>query len=156
MSDDWQTAREAHIISAEELRSMLERNAIEREFQTARLRELEAHKHTLFAAQFISADIGPAEMERIRRVVMNAVHDNKTEALVYSFPSALCADGGRAINSGDPAWPETLQGQARKLFERWEAVGKPNGYRLTAMITDFPNGMPGDVGFFLSWAPTES
>ena len=112
-------------------------------------------KHTLFAAQFMNSDIGPEEMERIRRVVMAAVRDGKAEALVYTFPSALCTDHGRAINNGDPAWPQTLQGQARKFFERWEAVGRPNGYRLTAMIISFPHDLPGDVGFFLSWAPDQ-
>ena len=27
------------------------------------------------------------------------------------------------------------------------------GFKLKAMIVTFPGGIPGDVGFFLSWAP---
>jgi hypothetical protein len=153
MSNHEGTAAQDPIITADELRRMLERNAVERAEHAAKLHELEAQKHTLFAAQFMNSDIGPEEMERIRRVVMAAVRDGKAEALVYTFPSALCTDHGRAINNGDPAWPQTLQGQARRFFERWEAVGKPNGYRLSAMIINFPHDLPGEVGFFLSWAP---
>ena len=30
------------------------------------------------------------------------------------------------------------------------------GFRLKATIITFPGGMPGDVGFFLNWAPEEA
>lgn len=91
----------------------------------------------------------------VRRVVANAVRDGKFEAMVYSFPSQLCTDGGRAINSGRTDWPETLQGKAREFSERYEAIARPGGYRLKARIINFPDGIPGDVGFFLNWAPEE-
>jgi hypothetical protein len=84
---------------------------------------------------------------------MNAVKDGKLEALVYSFPSSLCSDSGRAINSGDPDWPATLLGKAKQFYERFQEIGKPQGFKMKAMIINFPGGVPGDVGFFLSWAP---
>jgi hypothetical protein len=28
---------------------------------------------------------------------------------------------------------------------------RPRGYKLKVQIVDFPNGMPGDVGMFLTW-----
>jgi hypothetical protein len=28
---------------------------------------------------------------------------------------------------------------------------KPNGFRLVARVLDFPDGLPGDIGLFLSW-----
>ena len=62
------------------------------------------------------------------------------EALVYSFPSDLCTDGGRAINKAEPDWPETLQGKAREMSEAFKARGQPQGYRLKAMIINFPGG----------------
>lgn len=71
--------------------------------------------------------------------------------MVYSFSSDLCSDSGRAINSGDKKWPETLQGKAKEFYDRYQTFGKPQGYRLKAMIISFPNGMPGDVGFFVNW-----
>ena len=93
------------------------------------------------------------EIAMVRRLVMNAVKNGKYEALVYSFPSELCTDSGRAINSADPQWTETLQGKAKQFYERYLKFAKPQGYKLKAMIINFPGGMPGDVGFFLSWAP---
>ncbi len=89
----------------------------------------------------------------IRTAIMSAVGQGKMETLVYSFPSSLCTDRGRAINNGERDWPETLQGKAKELYDRYTEVARPQGYRLKAMIINFPGGMPGDVGFFLSWAP---
>ena len=89
----------------------------------------------------------------VRRLVMNAVKDGKMEAMVYSFPSDLCTDSGRAINNSDPHWPETLQGKAKEFFDRYQEVAKPQGYRLKAMVINFPGGVPGDIGLFLNWAP---
>jgi hypothetical protein len=86
---------------------------------------------------------------------MNAVQDGKMEAMVYSFPSDLCTDSGRAINNGEPHWPETLQGKAKEFYERYLQFGKPQGYKLKAMVINFPGGIPGDIGFFLNWAPAE-
>ena len=93
------------------------------------------------------------EIARVRRLVMYAVKDGKLEALVYTFPSDLCTDSGRAINSSDPKWPDTLKGKARQFYERFLQFGKPQGFKLKAMIVTFPGGIPGVVGFFLSWAP---
>jgi hypothetical protein len=50
-------------------------------------------------------------------------------------------------------WPESLQGKAREFYERYERSAKPTGYKLKAMVVNFPGGIPGDVGFFLNWAP---
>ena len=89
----------------------------------------------------------------IRRIAMSAMQAGKFEAMVYSFPSDLCTDGGRAINNSEPGWTETLQGKAKELYDRFQTIAKPKGYKLKAMIINFPGGVPGDVGFFLSWAP---
>ena len=36
------------------------------------------------------------------------------------FPSSYCTDGGRAINSFEPDWPQTLTGFAKKAHEFYE------------------------------------
>jgi len=74
-----------------------------------------------------------------------------TELLVMRFPSALCTDHGRKINNGISGWPDTLVGRPRQAYELWRDRLQPAGYRLKAMIVDWPGGMPGDVGFFLEW-----
>ncbi|RAI03788.1 histidine kinase [Acuticoccus sediminis] len=105
------------------------------------------------AAEFLATHVTEREREIIRRIVANAVNDGKYEAMVYSFPAKLCTDGGRAINNIEPDWPTTLQGKARELYDGFKANLQPRGYRLKAMIIDFPGGMPGNVGFFLNWEP---
>lgn len=116
-------------------------------------RAVEQQKLTAFTNDFLKGQVTEDEIARVRRLVMNAVKDGKLEAQVYTFPSDLCTDSGRAINSGDPQWPETLKGKARQFYERFVKFGKPQGFKLKAMIVTFPGGIPGDVGFFLSWAP---
>lgn len=73
------------------------------------------------------------------------------EFMLLRFPSDLCTDRGRAINSALPEWPQTLRGEAAEICLRWEAELKPRGFHLDARVLDFPNGMPGDVGLFLAW-----
>ena len=110
-------------------------------------------EHADFVESFFKEELSEKERDKIRRIVLNAAADGQFEALVYSFPSDLCTDGGRAINNSDPDWPATLQGKAREFYERYAEAAKPLGYKLKAMIVTFPGGIPGDVGFFLNWEP---
>src|SRR5487761_1646225 len=73
------------------------------------------------------------------------------EMILMRFPSDACSDGGRAINGTEPGWPATLRGEATELYLRWEHELKPRGFGLSARVLDFPSGMPGDIGLFLSW-----
>ena len=139
--------------SAEELRLQVLKREMEEMDKERKLKALEEHKHAEFAEEFLKKHVTDAEIAMVRRLVANAVKDGKFEAMVYSFPSALCTDSGRAINSGDRDWPQTLQGKAKEFFERYQTYGKPQGYKLKAMIISFPDGIPGDIGFFLNWAP---
>jgi CBS domain-containing protein len=75
--------------------------------------------------------------------------ETSTPALV--FPSALCADGGRAINLPDPDWPKTLRGKSADFFLRWDKELRPLGFALTARIVSFPDGFPGDAELSLAW-----
>ncbi len=86
-----------------------------------------------------------------RTQVRQAAEDGKNELMVLQFPVELCTDTGRAINNNEPDWPETLTGVPRQLFELWRERMKPHGYRMSAMIVEWPNGMPGDVGLFVGW-----
>ncbi|MDB5570242.1 MAG: hypothetical protein JWN93_1425 [Hyphomicrobiales bacterium] len=80
-----------------------------------------------------------------------AAQDGKDELMVMRFPNALCTDKGRAINNSDPDWPETLTGRPRQAYELWRDQLRSAGYKLNAMIIEWPSGLPGDVGFFLRW-----
>ena len=100
-------------------------------------------------------DLTPERMSQIvsslKAKVRAAVKRDETELMVMRFPVALCTDKGRAINNSDADWPETLTGRPRQAYEFWRETLRPAGYRLSAMIIEWPGGMPGDVGFFLKW-----
>jgi CBS domain-containing protein len=80
-----------------------------------------------------------------------AAERGQTEFLLLRFPSQLCSDGGRSINVGERGWPKSLRGEAAEIYLWWEQDLKPQGFHLAARVLDFPGGMPGDVGLFLTW-----
>jgi hypothetical protein len=140
-------------LSAEQLRLEMLQEQLKEFEKRDRLKNEEQKRLSAFTDDFLKHHVTEDEIAVVRRLVANAVKDGKYEAMVYSFPSDLCTDSGRSINSGDPQWPSTLQGKAKEFYERYQKFGKPQGYKLKAMIINFPNGIPGDVGFFLNWAP---
>ncbi len=151
--NDTKTGTPTPVVSAEALRMTILKKEMERLEAQDKAREAEQKKHAAFADDFLHHHVTEEERAMVRRMVLNAVKDGKFEALVYSFPSELCTDSGRAINNADPEWPKTLQGKAKEFFDAYEKTAKPLGYRLKAMVISFPDGMPGDIGFFLNWAP---
>ncbi|MFG1245170.1 hypothetical protein [Xanthobacter flavus] len=97
--------------------------------------------------------------EKLREITTNlqskmrlAAQRGETEIMVMRFPNTLCTDKGRAINNAEDGWPDSLTGRPRQAYELWRDHLRPAHYKLKAMIVDWPNGMPGDIGFFLSWA----
>jgi hypothetical protein len=137
--------------SAEELRKTILQERMEALDKQEKYRSQVNQELTKFADSFLKDQVSDKEIAMVRRLAINAVKDGKYEALVYSFPSSLCTDSGRAINSADPQWTETLQGKSRQFYERYLKYAKPQGFKLKAMIINFPGGVPGDVGLFLSW-----
>ena len=92
--------------------------------------------------------------ERIARLLRNAkdaAERGENEVLIGRFPVELCTDHGRAINNSDPDWPKTLTGLPEQAYEVWRERLQPLGYRLKAFIVEWPHGLPGDVGLFLTW-----
>lgn len=142
-----------HLLSAEALRMAILRDQMARMEQREAARKAAEKAQAEFSFDFLHRHVGPEELKHIRALVESAVRRGELEALIYSFPSALCLDDGRAINNAGPDWPATLQGKAREIFEAFERHAKPEGYHLKARIINFPGGIPGDVGIFLSWAP---
>ena len=151
MSSDKPTA----VPSADELRMAILSKEMAEMDKHEKLRAQKEEQLRAFTESFLTEHVSEDERALIQKLVMNAVANGKFEALVYSFPSDLCTDSGRAINNRLAHWPETLQGKAKELYERYMAVAKPQGFKLKATIINFPGGMPGDVGFFLNWAPDD-
>ncbi|SFJ40809.1 MULTISPECIES: hypothetical protein [unclassified Phyllobacterium] len=151
MSDKKELDVNAMPPSATELRQEVKKRESEETKKQAKAKSVQEQKIADFAEDFLKNHVGEADILAVRRAVAAAVENGKFEAMVYTFSSDLCSDSGRAINSGDKSWPDTLQGKAKEFYDRYQKFGKPQGFRLKAMIISFPNGMPGDVGFFLNW-----
>jgi hypothetical protein len=58
---------------------------------------------------------------------------------------------GRSITNRAADWHEHLDGFAKRAYTYYERELKPRGFQLRAEITSWPDGIPGDVGFFLQW-----
>jgi hypothetical protein len=48
-------------------------------------------------------------------------------------------------------WDQTLEGRPRAGYEFWRDHLRPLGFHLRAQVLEYPEGMPGDIGFFLTW-----
>ena len=100
---------------------------------------------------FMHREVQPNAMERVMASVRRAAEHGETHILVFQFPSKLCKDEGRAINSADPNWPASLDGFPARAFAFFEKQLQPHGFKLRAEIVNFPGGMPGDVAVTLHW-----
>ena len=104
-------------------------------------------------------DLTPERMKEIllplKAKLRAAAERGQTELMVMRFPNAICTDHGRAINNADPSWPDTLTGRPRQAYELWRDQFRDAGFKLSAMIIEWPGGLPGDVGFFLKWGDTK-
>lgn len=138
------TAEDLRAFTAQEERVAEHRHTAEREAKDAARLALVRH---LREAPLTDRDVR-ALVVRFKE----AARLGETRTVAYRFPSDVCTDGGRAINSLDPDWPNSLQGQPRALYDYWNATLRAKGYRLSAEILNFPGGMPGDVGFIFDWS----
>ncbi len=139
-------------ISADEMRMSILKKEMGKMDGERRAREAEQKKLTAFTDDFLQKQVSGDEIAMVRRLVGNAVKDGKMEAMVYSLPSDL-----HRQRPGDQQRRSTLAGdaagQAKEFHDRYQEFGKPGGYKLKAMVINFPGRVPGDIGFFLNWAP---
>src|SRR5262249_40941417 len=94
---------------------------------------------------FMNRQIQSDGKARLRAALLHAGQRGDNHLQVFTFPSELCTDGGRAISNGDRNWPATLVGFAQRAYEFYRAELQPHGCRLRAEIVNFPGGEPGDV-----------
>jgi hypothetical protein len=90
-------------------------------------------------------------MEKAAIIVNRAVENGMTSVQVFRFPNHVCTDNGRAINQVEEGWEQTLTGVPKEIYEFWKRQLRSRGYHIRYEIIDYPGGMPGDVGIFLSW-----
>jgi CBS domain protein len=115
-------------------------------------RRAAAAERRLRVADLINDHISDKNWRGLVHQARQAAERGEKEFLLLRFPTQLCSDAGRAINVGEPNWPATLRGEAAEIYLRWEQDLKPQGFGLRARVLEFPGGMPGDIGLFLTWA----
>jgi len=131
--------------------------AVTNEAEMAKAKLLLERKNRLKTEQdelreaFMSRDIHPQVMDRVNNAVRRAAEDGHTELMIITFPATYCNDNGRRINNLEADWPVSLEGFAKKAYEFYASQLRPLDYKIRAQILDYPGGMPGDVGIFLSW-----
>lgn len=134
-----------------------ELNSISTEAEMAKAREYLALDHKREADQksireaFMQQEIHPQVKERVNTAVRRAAEQGHSEIQLFAFPASYCNDGGRRINNNEPDWPESLEGFAKRAYGYYEAELRPLGYRFSAQVLDYPNGMLGEIGMFLKW-----
>lgn len=116
--------------------------------QARQFAEEEHHKQ---ARQLLAAHLTEETWKHALANARTAAANGAEEFLLLRFPSELCTDRGRAINAPDHDWPETLRGMAADIYMRWRSELRPQGFDIHARVVDFRDGVPGDIGLFLSW-----
>jgi hypothetical protein len=142
-------------ISAAELRNYVMQTEMAKASKGADSDQAEKAREALIKSLTQPVAVTPEKIaevkHRVLRQLRSAAVKGDKEVLVMRFPNALCTDKGRALNNLEKGWPNTLIGRPLQAFEFWREHLQPQGYGLKAMIVDWPQGLPGDIGFFLTW-----
>ena len=141
------------ILSAKELMAKIAKVEGEKASKAMKAHEAaEAEKQELLDRLSKPSGLSDDEvMEKAAIIVNRAVENGMTSVQVFRFPNHVCTDNGRAINQAEDGWEQTLTGVPREIYDFWQRQLKPRGYHMRFEIIDYPGGMPGDVGIFLSW-----
>jgi hypothetical protein len=154
MASEQRSARPAAgVFSAADVqRRMAEHEAAKAAEELHRRQEHEQQQKAVMA-EFHKPPERTAEqlMQNVMQLVSQAAERGQTEVQVYRFPNELCRDRGRRINNSEPDWEQTLEGRPKLAYEFWHDHLRPLGFGLKAGVLDYPGGMPGDIGFFLTW-----
>jgi hypothetical protein len=142
-----------NMLSAKELMAKIAKVEGEKASKAMKAHEAaEAEKQALLDRLSRPSGLSDDEvMEKAAIIVNRAVENGMTSVQVFRFPNHVCTDNGRAINQAEEGWEQTLTGVPKEIYDFWQRQLKPRGYHMRFEIIDYPGGMPGDVGIFLSW-----
>jgi len=143
----------AGIFSAADLkRRMAEREAAKAAEEARHMQEQEERQKAVMA-EFYKPPERTAEqlLQQVMHLVSQAAERGQSEVQVYRFPNTMCTDRGRRINNSEAGWETTLEGRPKAGYEFWRGHLQQLGFGLKAEVVEYPGGMPGDIGFFLTW-----
>lgn len=136
---------------AKQLRRAMALKDAEKAAEAMRKREVAEKEEKERRDAFFSGEIKQEDYDRLWTRLQSAAEDGRTELLVGQFPSAWCTDRGRAINNDGAEWRDTLQGIAKTFVDYYDRELRSRDFKLRLEVINFPGGMPGDIGAFLSW-----
>ncbi len=140
------------LTAADAALKVVEAEAAKAEEQDRAKAAAEAEKKALIQELQKPPSLSPDEkLKRAAAIIERAIKNGQTEVQVFRFPSEVCTDRGRAINQAEPGWEHTLTGIPKDMYQFWYDHLRPLGYKARFQMIDFPDGMPGDIGIFLSW-----
>jgi hypothetical protein len=133
-------------------RRMAEREAAKAAEEQRHIKEQEEKQKAVMEEFHKPPERTPEQlMQLVTQLVNRAAERGQSEVQVYRFPNALCSDHGRRINNSEPEWERTLEGRPKAAYEFWHEHLRPLGFHLRAEVLEYPGGMPGDIGFILTW-----
>ena len=133
-------------------RRMAERESAKAADELRHMKEEEEKQKAVMAEFHKPPERTPEQLlELIMQLVNRAAERGQSEVQVYRFPNSLCSDRGRRINNSEPEWDQSLEGRPRAGYEFWRDHLRPLGFHLRAQVLEYPGGVPGDIGFFLTW-----
>jgi hypothetical protein len=143
----------AGIFSAADLKRRMAEREVQKAAEELRRMQEQEEKQKAVMAEFHAPPARTPEqlMHLVMQLVNQAAERGQSEVQVYRFPNELCTDRGRRINNSEPNWEQTLEGRPKLGYEFWRDHLRPLGFGLKAEVLEYPGGMPGDIGFFLTW-----
>jgi len=143
----------AGTFSAADLRRrMAEREAAKAAEEIRHMKEQEEKQKAVYEEFYKAPDRTAEELLKfVIQLVNRAAEHGQHQVQIYRFPNSLCSDRGRKINNSELGWEQTLEGRPKLGYEFWHDHLRPLGFGLKAEVLEYPGGMPGDIGFFLTW-----
>lgn len=141
----------ADLIKPSDLQKLTQEKEIARAHELLEADKRRAEERQKLQDAIMNREIHKEAKDRVSAALRAAAERGETQLQVFTFPSELCSDGGRAINNGDRNWPDTLAGFPRRAYDFYKTELQPFGYKLKAEIINFPGGMPGEVAITLTW-----
>ena len=141
----------ASTLRADTVRAAIERKRAEQREKGTKDAAMAKAELARLGKELAQRQVKPQVLDLIASLIDKAVEREEGEVMVMRFPSEWLADHGRAINNKDKHWPDKLDGFARRAYEYYEKELRPRGFEIKATILEWPGGMPGDVGLFLTW-----
>ena len=147
-----QTAGTGTFSAADLKRRMAEREAAKAAEELRHMREQEEKQKQVMEEFHNPPERTPEQvLQLVTQLVNHAAEAGQSEVQIYRFPNELCSDRGRRINNSEAGWEATLEGRPKLAYEFWQGHLRPLGFGLKAEVLEYPGGMPGDIGFFLTW-----